>query len=110
LAICSGLLLSFVGYAGTVGVPEPERLDEVNQLAFQSVQLNAQSLFTRQAGDGETETFDETLRQDSKLDSLVVARELSRSISSATLRISGQPSPIHLPGGWRCILHSRLTI
>lgn len=109
-AICAGLLLSVAGYAGTLGTVEPEKLTEVNQLSFQSVQFDAQSLFTRQSGDGETESLDETLRQDSKIFNALISRELSRSVSSSVILISGQLPPIHISGGNRCILYSRLTI
>jgi hypothetical protein len=110
LAICAGLLLSIACYAGTVGTTEPEKLNEVNQLSFQSVQFDAQSLFTRQSGDGETESLDETLRQDNKVFNALVTRELSQSASSAVLIITSQQPPIHIPGGNRCILYSRLTL
>ena len=110
LAICTGLLLSIAGYAATVGSPEPDRLTEINQLAFHSIQFDAQSLFTRQTGDSETESSDETLREDSKVFHALVSREHSLSVSSSVRHISNQLPPYHIEGGERCILHRRLII
>lgn len=110
LAICAGLLLSIAGYAATVGTPEPDRLTEINQLAFQSIQLDTQSLFTRQSGDGETESTDETLREDSKVFHALVSREHSLSESASVRHISSQLPPFHIAGGQRCILYRSLII
>jgi hypothetical protein len=98
------------GYSATVRTPESRPLDKINQLAYHSVHFDAQSLFTRQTGDSETESVDESLQEDSKVFHALISRELSRSVSSSVLTRSSQLQPIHIPGGKRCILFSRLTI
>lgn len=100
--------------AAEVGMAQtPENQDPENsplQLVFQSGHMDASSVFTRQATDGELDVTDPEVRLSTKSTALSGIILQSQTLSSTVIVRQHHLRPLAIPSGSRPVLYRRLII